>query len=214
MRPSCSCGKHALHQLYSFYWKYPGLYRTRGGLTRAAKELHVNYGTLKKTAFRLRRLPDVSRRCPLCFEPELEGLACRNCGVELDAPTLPDGIRFEETSPVHTIQPLKGLGSLTDYRHLHLEYGAQNVKHIAERPDDAFVESCRSELWGHLKGVMPPDSVTEEANRLLMKEIIEFRSKYPGLVRAKGVRSQIVTNVVGRLALRYPALRVNGGMVA
>lgn len=210
----CKCGKHALHRLYSFYWKYPDLYDTRGGLVQAARELHVNYGTLKKTAFRLRRLPDISRRCPVCFEPKLEGLTCRNCGAELDKPALPDGVRFEETSPVHSIQPLNGLGSVTDYRRLGLSYGARSVQHLVERPKDSFVESCRSELLDWLKEVMPPDSVTEEANRLLTKEIIEFRGRYPELVRAKGAKSQIVANLVGRLALRYPALRVKSGMVA
>lgn len=211
---ACPCGRHALHALYSFYWKYPGLFGTRGGLVQAAKDLRINYGTLKVTAFRLRRLPDISKRCPECFSPSLEGLACRNCGVELDTPKLPDGIRFEETSPVHTIQPLNGLGGSTDYPSLGLSYGALNVQHLIERPEDSFVESCKSKLWQELKEVMPSDGVTEEASRLLTKEIAEFRTRYPGLTRAKGASDQLVCNVVSRLALRYPALRKKGSMVA
>ena len=210
----CPCGKHALHELYSFYWKYPGLFGTRGGLVSAAKDLHVNYTTLKVTASRLRRLSDISKRCPDCFSPSLEGLTCRNCGVELDAPRLPDGIRFEETSPVHSIQPLNGLGGSTDYMSLGLSYGARNVQHLVERPEDSFVETCKSRLWQELKEAMPSDGVTEEAARMLTKEIVEFRTHYPGLTWAKGAGDQLVRNVVSRLALRYPALRKKGSMVA
>ena len=54
---------------------------------------------------------------------------------------------------------------------------------------------------------MPPDLVVEESTRMLVKEVIEFRVRYPGLVRAKGVGNQLVLNVIKRLALRYPALR-------
>jgi len=212
--PACPCGKHALHLLYSHFWQYPGLFGTRGGLVRAAKDLHANYGTLKKTAFRLRRLPDISKRCPECFSPSLEGLTCRNCGVELDAPKLPEGIRFEETSPVHSIQSGNGLGSKTDYQSLHLQYGALNVQHLIERPEDSFIEACKSKLWQELKETMPSDGVTEEASKMLLKEIADFRTRYPGLVRAKGASDQLVQNVVSRLALRYPALRKNGGIVA
>jgi|SRR5271157_5711541 len=210
----CKCGRHALHRLFSHYWKYPSLFGTRGGLAQASKDLHVRYGTLKKTALRLRRLSDISRRCPECFTPSLEGLTCRNCGIELDLPVLPSGIRFAETAPVHTIQPLNGLGSSTDYRSLGLTYGAQNVQHLVERPEDSFIESCKSKLWQALKEVMPPDSVTDEATKMLLKEIAEFRSRYPDLTRAKGAGDQLVQNVVARLALRYPLLRRKGGMVA
>ena len=106
------------------------------------------------------------------------------------------------------------MGSVTDYGRLGLTYGALNVQHLVERPKDSFVESCRSELLDWLKEVMPPASVTEEANRMLDREIIEFRGRYPDLVRAKGARSQIVDNVLSRLALRYPALQLKSGMVA
>jgi hypothetical protein len=109
---------------------------------------------------------------------------------------------------------LNGLGGSTDYRSLGLSYGALNVQHLIERPDDSFVETCKSKLWQELKEAMPSDRVTEEASRMLTKEIAEFRTHYPGLTRAKGVSDQLVRNVVSRLALRYPALRKKGSMVA
>ena len=59
---------------------------------------------------------------------------------------------------------------------------------------------------------MPPDSVAEEATKLLLKEIAEFRARYPVLTRAKGAGNQLVRNVVIRLALRYPTLRKSDGV--
>lgn len=177
-----------------------------------AKDLKISLAAAKQRSARVKRRPDISRLCPDCGKPSLESLTCRSCGVELDALSLPDGIRFEETSPVHTIQVLNGLGSLTDYSSLRFSYGARNVAHLVERPNDAFVESCKSKLWQELKAAMPPDYVTEEATRLLLKEITDFRIRYPALVRAKGAGYQLVRNVVSRLAIRYPALR-NGDRV-
>jgi hypothetical protein len=206
-RSGCICGSHAEHLIFRWLWENPS-----GSLKDAAKDLHISHDAARQRARRARKRVDISRRCPECFRPMLEGLACRNCGAELDAPKLPDGIRFEETSPVHTIQPLNGLGGSTDYRSLGLSYGSQNVRHLVERPGDSFVESCKSKLWQELKGAMPPDSVTEEATRLLLKEIAEFRARYPVLTRAKGAGDQLVQNVVNRLALRYPVLRKSDGV--
>jgi hypothetical protein len=198
----CSCGSHAEHLVFRWLWGNPS-----GSLKDAAKDLHISHEAAKQRSSRVKKRSDISKRCPECFKPSLEGLFCRNCGAELDVPRLPDGVRFEETSPVHSIQPLSGLGSSTDYRSLGLSYGAQNVQHLVERPADPFVESCKSKLWEELKGTMPPDSVTEEATKLLLKEIAEFRARYPALARAKGAGDQLVRNVVNRLALRYPTLR-------
>jgi hypothetical protein len=56
-------------------------------------------------------------------------------------------------------------------------------------------------LWQELKGYAPKDEVVEEATRLLVKEVIEFRTKYPMLVNAKDVKKQLVDNVLKRLKL-------------
>ncbi len=207
LKSGCKCGSHAEHLIFRWLWENPS-----GSLRDAAKDFHISHEAAKQRASRVKRRLDISRRCPECFMPSLEGLTCRNCGAELDAPKLPEGIRFEETSPVHTIQPLSGLGGSTDYRSLGLTYGALNVQHLVERPTDPFVETCKSKLWQELKGTMPPDSVTEEATRLLLKEIAEFRARYPSLSRAKGAGDQLVRNVVIRLALRYPTLRKGDGV--
>jgi hypothetical protein len=199
---TCRCHAPSQHALFRFLFYNPGV-----SLKLAAREVHLSYPNVRLIKSRLNRRTDLHLRCPECFQPKLAGLTCTACGVELDAPLLPEGVRFELTSPVYSLQPLNGLGSSTPYSQLHFQYGAKNVQHLAERFSDPFVESAKSKLWEELKTIMPPDEVTEEATRLLLKEIVEFRGRYPGLVRAKGVSTQLVSNVVSRLALRYPALR-------
>ena len=77
-----------------------------------------------------------------------------------------------------------------------------------EHSEDRFLELCRADLWEELKGAMPEDSITEEAARLLVKEVSEFHSKYPLLRGSKKVRHQLVRNVIERVALTHPGLRL------
>jgi hypothetical protein len=196
---TCRCHARSQHALFRFLWNNPGV-----SLKLAAKETSMTYLAARLAKHRLTRRPDISRLCPECFKPALVGLVCGSCGAELAVPTLPQGIRFEETSPIHTIQPGAGLGSLTDYRGLHLLYGARNLSHLIERPQDPLLERCRSLLWSELKGPMFRDEIVEEASRLLMREVSEFRARFPGLLRSKGLADQLVRNVVDLLRLRYP----------
>jgi hypothetical protein len=196
---TCQCHAHSQHRLFRFLFYNPGT-----TLRLAAKETGMTYLAARLAKHRLTRRPDISRRCPECFRPNLQGLVCTNCGAELDIPNLPQGIKFEETLPVHTIQPLRGLGSSVQYSQLHLQYGGQNISHLVERPQDALLERCRSLLWEELKGPMFRDEIVEEASRLLTREVSEFRSRFPGLVRSKGLADQLVRNVVDLLRLRYP----------
>ena len=194
----CACGSHSQHRLYRYLFENPG-----APLKAAARELGMTYNAVKIAHFRLKPR-NLSRLCPYCFQEALEGLVCRRCGAELDAPLLlsTEGMTTQET--VHVIQPGAGLGSKTNYNGLHFQYGALNVKHLAEHPDDSLLERAKSKLWEELKGPMFEDRVVEEATRLLTKEVSQFRAKYPELVRARGVSSQLVSNVVALLRLRYP----------
>ena len=199
---ACSCGSHAQHEMLRWRWRHPS-----GTLKQAAMDLHITHQSAKQRASRLMRRPDISRLCPECFRPCLNRLICTNCGVELDSPELPQGIRFEETSPVHAIQSLGGLGSVTAYSRLGLRYGGRNIAHMVEKPRDSLLERSMSMLWEELKAAMPGDMVTDEAARMLSKEVRDFRARYPGLARSRFVANQLVQNVVARLAARYPDLR-------
>ena len=216
MHKPCGCRVHKQHLLFRYLWSNPSV-----TLKVAARELHISYENARQLHHRLKDRPDLSKRCPECFRPSLQGLVCTNCGVELDTPNLPQGIRFEETSPVHTIQPLNGLGSVTPYeggrdsegswRPLKMQYGGRNVAHLVESSPDPLLERAKSLLWQELKETMPPDSVVEESSRILVLELAEFRAKYPGL-NPQGLASQLVKNVLSLLALRYPGLRKGDGV--
>jgi hypothetical protein len=206
---NCRCPARSQHALFRFLFYNPGT-----TLRLAAKETGMTYLAARLAKHRLTRRPDISRLCPECFRPALVGLVCGSCGAELGAFTLPQGIRFEETSPVHSIQPLNGLGSATPYqggrdsegnwRPLKMQYGGRNIAHFVERPTDPLLERCRSLLWEELKGPMFKDGIVEEASRLLTREVSSFRARFPGLLRSKGLADQLVRNVVDLLRLRYP----------
>jgi hypothetical protein len=183
-------------KLFKYLWYHPG-----ASLVQAAQELKISHSNAKKTHYLLKMRKDLHIRCPECFRPTFFSLVCQSCGFEGDRPSVPVEGYFDQVSPVHSIQPLNGLGSRTDYSLLKLGYGGRNIRHLVERSEDPFLESCKSLLWEELKSYMPQDDVVEEATRLLTKEVIEFRVKYPLLVNAKDAKRQIVSNVLRRLRL-------------
>lgn len=168
-----------------------------------ARELRMTYLAVRLAKSRLTKRPGLYRLCPECFRPTLQGLVCVDCGVESNQP-FELGELFDSQSPVHQIQPLSGLGSVTDYRGLRFAYGGLNIRHLAERPENALLEKCRSILWQELKGPMLSDGIVEEANQLLSRSVSEFQSRFPNLLRSKGVADQLVENVLDLMRLRYP----------
>lgn len=212
----CRCRSHAQHVLFQWLWHHRG-----GTLKAAAAELHLGYATVRMSSTRLNRRKDLHLRCPECFAPTLRSLICTRCGVEFDLPTVPIEHYFDlqdvSESSVHTIQPGGGLGSATAYeggkdaqghwRPLKMTYGGSNVRNLVERPDDPLLERAKSQLWQELKEVMPEDGIEEEATRLLVHDVNEYRTKYPRLVRGKNLSQQLVDNVLDLMRLRYPALR-------
>jgi hypothetical protein len=183
-------------RLFKYLWYHPD-----ASLVQAAQELKISYGGIKKKHYLLKKRQDLHIRCPECFRPTFYNLTCQSCGFEGDRPSVPIEGYFDQVSPVHSIQPLNGLGSQTDYSLLRFAYGGRNIKHLVERSEDVFLESCKSLLWQELKKYMPKDEVVEEATRLLEKEVVEFRAKYPLLINAKDAKRQIVSNVVERLKM-------------
>ncbi len=186
-------------KVFTFLWNHPNT-----SLVLAAKELHMSYVAVRVAKCRLMKRRNIHLYCPECVRPTLRGLFCQSCGVELDTPNISVDVNFNSQSPVHTIQPLNGLGSETNYAALHLQYGGRNIAHLVEKARDPFLERCRFELWEELKGPMLRDGVVEEATRLLMKEVLEFRARYPTLTHVRGASRQLVANVVALVKLRYP----------
>ena len=173
-------------RLHRWLWDHPG-----ATLAAAAKDLHLSYGSVVVAAHRLRRRPP--GLCPECFAPSFHAGVCHACGFEPAAPL--DALAHAyapASSPVHRVQPNGGLGSETDYYALKPKYGARNVAHLVETGSDRFLERCRSMLWEELKGLMLTDGETEALTRFLVKEVREYRAKYPSLAASKGLARALV----------------------
>lgn len=194
---ACPCGAHSQHRVFAYLMANPGV-----SLKIAAKELGMTHLAVRLASHRLKQR-NTSRLCPSCFEEALEGLTCRNCGAALDSEPVLSEV-YDSQTAVYVIQPLGGLGSVTNYSALHLQYGALNIKHEVEKPTDPLLERAKSLLWAELKGPMFDDRVVEESTRLLAREVSLFRAKFPNLVRSKGLAQQLVENIVTLLKVRYP----------
>ena len=194
----CAQRAPAQHAVYRWLFDHPG-----GRLVDAAADLHLSYGSVLVAAHRLRRRPDLRRLCPVCFGSAFYAGVCHDCGAE---PATPGRVQpsFFNMSPVHSLQPLGGLGSETDYYALRPKYGHRNLAHLVEQAPDRFLERCRSLLWEALKGAMLSDGETEELTRLLVRDVQEFRASYPELVRSRGLADALVRRTVARAALLHP----------
>jgi len=202
--------------VYRFLFHNPGV-----PCNVVARELGMSHLAVRLAKSRLRKRKSIQLYCPECFKPKLQDWVCSNCGVELDqVPVLPEGV--EDTSLVHRIQPLDGLGSSTAYQGgldaagnwapMRMQYGGLNIKHKVERPANRLLENCRSILWQELKGPMLRDEIVEEANRLLTREVRMFQAQHAPLVRSKNLAEHLVSRVVEVLKLRYPGcFTVSGG---
>jgi hypothetical protein len=77
---------------------------------------------------------------------------------------------------------------------------------ISRATEDALTSTAKSRVMEELKRYFPEEAISDEAGRLVLKEVIEFRSRYPGL-NPKGLAYQISENVLNRLRLLHPRLR-------
>lgn len=208
-KTNCACAAHSQHIVFRYLWNHPS-----ACLKDIAIDLHLEYSNVKQIVFRIRNRVDCEFLCPECFGPSLFNLVCESCGFEADKANIPIEPNFNSQSPVYRIQPFNGLGSHTEYNaakdfggkqaRLNFRYGGNNIKHLVEPSNRSLIERCKSDIWQAFKKYAPADSIVEEANRFLVKEIMEFKHRYPLLIRSTNARAQIVKNVLELVSLRYP----------
>ncbi len=78
---------------------------------------------------------------------------------------------------------------------------------VERRIEDPLIVGVKSDVENELKRCYPDESITDEAGRLVIKEVLEFGARYPRLATSKNVRRQLAQNVVSRLRLLHPQLR-------
>lgn len=197
----CKCGAHRQHRLLRYLWANP-----RAPQAAIAHELKISESNVREGLWRLRQR-NLSRTCPECFAPKLFGGVCQNCGFEPDAPSLPIEVMPDSQSPTNHLHAGNLLGSVTDYKAVGFTNAAVILKRKIEGSlEDPLVAGVKSDVENELKRDFPEEAITDEAGRLVIKEVAEFRARYPGL-RPKGLRMQIALNVMARLRLLHPQLR-------
>lgn len=193
----CRCGAHSQHRLFKFRFENPS-----ASLKEASAALHLRYANVRRIASRLNR-KDLSRYCPECFRPTLLNNHCESCGFEAERV----GVDFEGKPSTPgtslTVVTPTNLGSLCDYSALGLGYGSRNIAHIVERPTDAFMTKCVTRLRNELERMRVPEIRIAEATSLTIKEIKQFRYRYPLLVRSKVLCDQFVQNSIKLYELRF-----------
>ncbi len=199
---SCRCGAHRLHRVLRFAWENPSASRRD-----CAKALKISYNNVLGAFFRLRKR-DLSRYCIECNKPTLFNGVCVNCGVEREAPNIPIEVLRDSQSPTNWLHPGKLLGSEMDYDRIGFANHGFVLKRRIERGiEDPLIIAVKSEVENELKRTFPKEAITDEAGRLVVKEVFEFRARYPALATSKRVRRQLAENVVNRLGLLHPQLR-------
>lgn len=159
-------------------------------------------------AFHRLRQRDLSRYCPECFRPRLLNGVCENCGFEPSTPVLPVEVRDDSQSPTNNLHPGNELGSEVDYTRLgFVNHGLVLKRRIERGIEDPLIKAVKSDIENELKRSYPSEVITDEAGRLAIKEVVEFRARYPGLATSKNVRKQLAENVISRLRLLHPQLR-------
>jgi hypothetical protein len=201
--------RSTLHRVYRFRWDNPA-----ASYQETADALHISRGNVKVTIHRLRKL-DLSRRCPECWGESLFGGVCHSCGFEPSAPDIPPALRIDEQSPVNHLHAGNSLGSIVgprgDFNELRFKgmYGNDGLL-LKQRMDraleDPLTKDVKSEVMQALKACYPTEAITDFAGRLCVKEVVEFRARYPLLAASKKVRKQLALNVMRRLEFLYPVL--------
>jgi hypothetical protein len=204
---SCRCGAHRLHRVFRFAWENPSASRKD-----CAKALKMSYGNVLGAFYRLRRR-DLSRYCIECNKSSLFNGVCVNCGVERAAPSIPIEVLCDSQSPTNWLHAGNMLGTETDYNQIgFVNHGFVLKRRVERGIEDPLIMAVKSEVEDELKRTFPSEAITDEAGRLVVKEVLEFKARYPGLARSKNVRMQLAENVVNRLRLLHPQLRPITGL--
>jgi hypothetical protein len=198
-------GRNTLHRIFRFKWSNPS-----ASNQEIADALHITPNNVKVTIHRLRKL-DLTRRCPECWCESLFGDICQACGFEPSVPDIPAALRFDEQSPTNHLHSGNQLGSEVDYNDLRVKgvYGNDGLL-LKQRMDraieDSLTRDVKAQVMQDLKAYYPTEAITDYAGRLCIKEVLEFRARYPLLAASKNVRKQLAINVMKRLEFLYPAL--------
>lgn len=169
--------------------------------------LKIKESNVKEGRWELRQRGDLDRRCPECFAPKLLNGVCQSCGFEPDMPALRVDVVPESQSPVNHLHAGNLLGSDVEYRSIGFEnHWAILKRKIEGKLEENLVREAKSDVMQALKSFYPTDSISDEAGRLVVKEVLEFQARYPGL-RPKGLGAAVTSNVLARLELRHPQLR-------
>ena len=214
--PSCRCGAHRQHRIFRYLWQNPSV-----PMKRVAAELKISESNVKEGLWELRQRKDLARRCPECFAPQLLNGVCQACGFEPDSPSLRVDVMSDSHSPVNHLHPGNLLGTEVRYSGFSIQgedwtgnkakirlnnWGVILDRKIEGKLEENLVREAKSDVMEALKAYYPADSITDEAGRLVVKEVLEFQARYPGL-RPKGLGAAITSNVLARLELRHPQLR-------
>jgi hypothetical protein len=196
------CGAHRLHRVLRFAWENPSASRKD-----CAKTLKMSYPNVLGAFYRLRKR-DLTRYCIECNKPTLFNGACVNCGAEREAPRIRIAVVHDSQSPTNWLHAGNLLGSETDYNLIGLVNHGFVLKRRVERGiEDPLIIAVKSEVENELKRTFPSEAISDEAGRLVVKEVLEFKARYPGLASSKNVRKQLAENVMNRLVLLHPQLR-------
>lgn len=202
MGTPCKCKSPRLHSVFMFLWENPSASRKD-----VAEALKLNVGNVREALFQLHKR-DLDRICPGCFQPSLFQGACQSCGFEPEAALLPIEARADSQSPSNALHPGNMLGTEVDYSMIgFVNRGFVMQRRIERGIEDSLVVGVKSEVENELKRFFPSEAIADEAGRLCLKEVKEFRARYPGLATSKNLRRQLAQNVVNRLRLLHPQLR-------
>jgi hypothetical protein len=197
----CKCRAPRLHRVFEFYWVNPSASRKDAARSLRMTETNV-WGALHRL-----RLRNPSRYCPDCFSPKLLNGVCESCGFEPSAPLLFDSLPGSQ-SPTNWIHPGNMLGTEVDYKSIGFQNHWAILKRRIDRGvEDNLVRSVKSDVENELKRAYPGEAITDEAGRLVFKEVLEFRARYPDLALSKNLHSQLAQNVINRIRLLHPHLR-------
>jgi hypothetical protein len=170
----------------------------------------MSYSNVLGAFFRLRKR-ELARYCLECFKPTMVGGVCTECGVERDAPNDPidpDEVIRDSQSPTNRLHPGNLLGSDPDYNRIgFVNHGFVLKRRLERGIEDPLITAVKSDVENELKRTFPGEAITDEAGRLVVKEVLELRTRFPGLASSKNARKQLVENVINRLWLLHPRLR-------
>lgn len=198
----CRCRAHRQHRIFHCLWENPSTCAKD-----MARLLKMKPENVWEGLWRLRRR-NLDATCPICFEARLLRGICQHCGFERDLPVIPLEVQAKWQSPTNALHAGGLLGSEVNYNAIGFVNHGLVMKRLIDRSlEDPLVRSVKSDVENELKRTYPSEAITDEAGKLAIKEVMEFRARYPALVSSKNARKQLTENVLNRLRLLHPQLR-------